>query len=167
MTGFVAAKVLAGPKSSPLINNMPVTAVIEETNAARTTLVLVDVRVVFEVLGPRLLTESVLGAAFDHSIGISRIPSPSDSHRQTLQQWGKLTAWGSARTKPGPKGWFRLTEDVRNFEWHELLTHAVIGLELGSRRFLGKEGPLACGRTDHRAKQTDHAGSQQDDVRCS
>lgn len=64
ITGLVAANALTGPKSSPLINNMPVTAVIEVTNAARTTLVRVDVRVVLVLFRPRLLTESVLGSVF-------------------------------------------------------------------------------------------------------
>ena len=68
MTGLVAAKELAGPNSSPLINNMPVTAVIDETKAARTTLVLVDVRVGLVLLSPRLVTESILGSVVDQSL---------------------------------------------------------------------------------------------------
>ena len=165
MTGFVAAKVLAGPKSSPLINNMPVTAVIEETNAARTTLVLVDVRVVFEVLGPRLLTESVLGAAFDHSIGISRIPSPSDSHRQTLQQWGKIDGVGISSNQAGPEGLVsahRRRQELRVARTSDACGHRS---RTGFEAIPWERGPVGMRSNRSPSKKTDHAAA--DDVRCS
>ena len=133
------------------------TAVIEVTNAARTTLVRVDVRVCLAVWCPRLVTESVLGQ-FDDS---SRIPSPSDSYRQTLQQWGKIDGVESARTESSSQRGFRFTEDIGYDQWNELLTHAVIGLELGSRRLLGKEGSLTTNREKDRRRQPDQTRAKQ------
>ena len=79
----------------------------------------------------------------------------------------KLTAQGSARAETRPQCRFRFAEDVRNDERHEFLSHAVVGLELGSRRFLGKEGSLASGRVKHRENKTNQAGSEQTGIRSS
>ena len=90
------------------------------------------------------------------------------THNQKRYSNGeKLTAQDSAGAEACPQGRLRFAEDIRNDQRDELLSHAVIGLELRSRRFLGKEGPLASDRAEHRENKAGQARTEQTNIGSS
>ncbi len=112
------------------------------------------------------LSPSLGQSSIDPSVLRGYLVHRTHNHKR-FSNGEKLTEQGSAGAEACPQCRFRFAEDVRDDKRHELLSHAVISLELRSWRFLWEESSLASGRVKHRENQPNQARTEQTNIRSS